>query len=135
MKKEILRRTTKQRSIILEELRKVKTHPTADIIFMMVRKKIPSISFGTVYRNLNLLRDEGQILELACGKYRCRYDGTVKTHYHSICLECEKVFDLEEPLLKNLDTKISKKSNFEIKYHRIDFYGYCQDCKKSAKMG
>lgn len=129
MKKEILRRTTKQRRVILEELRKVKTHPSADAIFIMVRKKLPSISFGTVYRNLNLLRDEGQIIELACGKYRCRYDGTIKNHYHFICLKCERVFDLDEPILKKLDNKLSKKSKFQIKYHRMDFYGYCRECK------
>lgn len=129
MEKKILRRTTKQRRIILEELKKVKTHPTADSLFRTVRRKLPSISFGTVYRNLNLLKDEGQILELAYGKYSCRYDGDTKNHYHFFCLKCEKVFDLDEPILKDLDKKVSRKSGMNIKYHRVDFYGYCKDCK------
>lgn len=130
MKREILRRTTKQRKIILEELRKVKTHPTADSVFRMVRRRVPCVSFGTVYRNLNLLRDQGEILELACGKYSCRYDGKTRNHYHFLCLGCQKVFDLDEPVFKNLDARISKKSGMLVKYHRIDFYGYCKDCKE-----
>lgn len=129
MKKEILRRKTKQRSIILEQLRKTKAHPSADLLFKMVRRKIPSISFGTVYRNLNLLRDQGQILELFCGKYSCRYDGNLKNHYHLFCIKCENIFDIDEPLLRNLDYRISQKSGFRIKHHRLDFYGYCKVCK------
>lgn len=129
MEKEILRRATRQRKLILEELRKVKTHPTADSLFRAARRRLPSVSFGTVYRNLNLLKDEGQILELTCGKYSCRYDGDTKNHYHFFCLKCKKVFDLDEPILKDLDKKVSRKSGMNIKYHRIDFYGYCKDCK------
>lgn len=130
MKRNILRRKTKQRSVILEVLRKTKAHPSADLLFKMVRRKIPSISFGTVYRNLNLLRDQGQILELFCGKYSCRYDGNLKNHYHLFCIKCENIFDIDEPLLRNLDHRISQRSGFTIKHHRLDFYGYCRDCKE-----
>lgn len=129
MKKEILRRKTKQRNVILEELRKVKTHPTADSVFRMVRRRLPSISFGTVYRNLSFLRDQGQVLELTCGKYSCRYDGETRSHYHFFCLDCQKVFDLHTSVLKNLDERITQKSGFQVRYHRINFYGYCKDCK------
>ena len=127
--KKILRRQTKQRNTILEELKKVKTHPAADSLFKLVRKRLPQISFGTVYRNLNLLRDQGQILELSCGRHSCRYDGTTKNHYHFFCLNCKKVFDIDEPVIKSLDKKIGGKSGFKVEYHRIDFYGYCRDCK------
>lgn len=129
MKREILRRNTRQRRMILEELKKVRTHPTADSLFRMVRRRLPSVSFGTVYRNLNLLKAEGQILELTCGKYSCRYDGDTRNHYHFFCLECKKVFDLNEPILKDLDKKVSRKAGISVKYHRIDFYGYCKGCK------
>ena len=81
MKREIKRRATKQKGIILEELSKVKTHPTADSVFSIVRKRLPTISFGTVYRNLNLLRDDGKVLELSAGRYSCRYDATTANHY------------------------------------------------------
>jgi Fe2+ or Zn2+ uptake regulation protein len=129
MEKEIPRRNTLQRSIILEELKKTKSHPTADSLFKAVRRRVPSISFGTVYRNLNFLKNQGQILELTCGRYSCRYNGNVQNHYHFFCLRCKKVFDLNEPILKNFDGKISKNSGMAVRYHRLDFYGYCRSCK------
>lgn len=129
MKKEILRRNTRQRRIILEELKKVKIHPTADRVFSMARRRLPDISFGTVYRNLNMLRDEGEVLELTCGKYKCRYDGDTKAHYHFFCINCKNVFDVNIPVLRGLDKKVSEALKFQINYHRVEFYGYCRDCK------
>ena len=129
MKKEITRRNTRQRQVILDELCKVKTHPGADSIFKMVRKKIPNVSYGTVYRNLNLLRDEGKVLELSLGKYSCRYDGTVVSHSHFFCLRCKNIFDIAELNMNNLDGRISDRHNFKVEYHRIEFFGYCDKCK------
>lgn len=129
MQKGILRRNTRQRNVILEELKKTKLHPTADLLFRMVRRRISSIGFGTVYRNLNFLRDEGKILELACGKYSCHYDGDTRNHYHFFCLGCKGVFDLEIPILEKLDRQVAEKTAMTVKYHRIDFYGYCKKCK------
>lgn len=137
------RRNTKQRRIILDELRKVRTHPSADTLFKMVRKRIPDISYGTVYRNLNLLKDENRVLELSFGKHSCRYDGMMKEHFHLFCLECKNVFDVEEtdigqldetlPLRRErfirLDKKIADKMNFKVEYHRLEFFGYCDNCK------
>lgn len=129
MRRKTSRRNTKQRTIILEELKKVKTHPTADVVFKIVRRRLPSLSFGTVYRNLNLLKDEGQILELVCGKYSCHYDGNTDPHYHLLCLKCKKIFDLDELMLKNLEKIVMKKCDFTVKYYRMDFYGYCRGCR------
>lgn len=132
MKKKLIknsRRNTRQRRIILEELSKVKTHPRADVLFQMVRKKIPAISLGTVYRNLNLLKEEGRVLELQCGKDSSRYDADTRNHYHFFCRKCESIFDLDEPLLEDLDKTISKASGLSVQYHRINFYGYCGNCK------
>ncbi|HBU07642.1 MAG TPA: transcriptional repressor [Candidatus Omnitrophica bacterium] len=132
MKDRMIRRNTKQRQIILDELGKVKTHPSADTLFKMVRKRIPDISYGTIYRNLNLLKDENRVLELSFGKHSCRYDGTVKEHFHLFCLKCENVFDVEEAGLGRLDKKIADKMNFRVEYHRLEFFGYCDSCKTKA---
>jgi Fe2+ or Zn2+ uptake regulation protein len=134
VKKEILRRKTRQRNIILEELRKVKTHPAACDIYNIVRRKIPSISFGTIYRNLNLLREQGKILELSCGKYSSRYDATVTPHYHFCCLACKNVFDINVSPLKNLDKRIGKNFGFDVRYHQIDFFGYCDNCRQGLSF-
>jgi Fe2+ or Zn2+ uptake regulation protein len=129
MKSQIKRRNTKQRQIVLDELHRVKTHPSADTLFKMVRKRIPDISYGTVYRNLNLLKDENKVLELSFGKSSCRYDGMVKEHFHFFCLECENVFDLEKADIGRLNKKIADKMNFKVEYHRLEFFGYCDSCK------
>ena len=133
MKVENRKRETKQKRIVLEELAKVKSHPSADALHRMCRRRIPNISLGTVYRNLNLLRDEGKVLELACGKYTCHYDATVENHYHFYCLECKKIFDIDEidrGDLYRLDKKAAA-HKFQVKYHRVDFYGSCQECRAS----
>lgn len=123
------KRNTRQRRIILEELAKVKTHPRADALFHMVRKRLPAISMGTVYRNLNLLKEEGKVLELTCGKYSSHYDADIRNHYHFFCTNCKQIFDLDEPLLADLDKAISRRSGMVVRYHRIHFYGYCRTCK------
>jgi len=129
-------RQTKQRRFILEELRKLKIHPTAEELFLELKKKMPNISFSTVYRNLSFLKNKGEILEINLGKYSSRYDGDINPHQHFFCLSCKKVFDISFPLLdeRSLDNKIikriEKKLNCIVKYKRIDFYGYCKDCKK-----
>ncbi|MCM8803740.1 MAG: transcriptional repressor [Candidatus Omnitrophica bacterium] len=132
MGKEIKRRNTKQRKAILEELKKLKTHPTSYTLFRILKRKFPKISLGTIYRNLNILKEEGKILELTGGKYGCHYDGCTEQHYHFFCIGCNNVFDLEIPVFKGLDKKVSKKGGIEVKYHRLDFYGYCQNCKKKG---
>ena len=133
MEKTISRRNTRQRNLILQSLKNSKEHPSAEELFRAVRRELPKISFGTVYRNLNLLRDKGEALELSCGKYRSRYDGEIKNHYHFFCLSCEKVFDLDWPLSSHLDRQVSKKTGYKINFHRINFYGQCQKCKKDKK--
>ena|SRR3989338_1120814 len=129
MAKETVRRNTRQRQIIFEALCKVKSNPNADTLFRMVRRRVLSISCGTVYRNLNILRDEGKILELAFGKYGCRYDGTVSDHFHFYCAGCKNIFDVEGFELKNLDERVSSKLNVEVRYHRVEFHGYCSKCR------
>lgn len=133
MRRRIKRRATRQRRAIVEELKKVKTHPEACAIFRMVKKRIPSISFGTVYRNLRVLRDEGEILELPCGRHSSRYDGTAEPHYHFFCLKCERVYDLDGPLSKPFDEQISRTLDSEVKYHLTNFYGYCKKCKTKGR--
>jgi len=129
----LIRRNTSRRKAVLEELRKVKTHPTADEIYKAVKKRIPGISFATVYRNLGILKEQGELLELDCGAGSSRYDGCSRNHYHFICLGCYRVFDMEEPVFPRLDRIAGGSSGFDIRYHRVNFYGYCGECRKMNK--
>lgn len=121
-------RTTKQKRVILEVLKSTKTHPTADWVYEKVRKKIPSISIGTVYRNLNILKSQGEILELNFGKGFSRYDGTPENHYHFTCEVCGSVLDVESPVAHELDAFISDSMGVKVTRHRLEFYGVCGEC-------
>ena len=90
------KRMTKQRKQILEVLKNTNTHPTADEIYEEVKKEIPNISLGTVYRNLNVLSEMDEIMILDYGSSYSRFDGNPKNHYHFKCEQCGKVFDLEK---------------------------------------
>lgn len=116
-------RLTKQRKIILEELRKVKTHPDAKQVYEITRKKIPHISFGTVYRNLHVLKELGLIQEL---DYEVsRYDGDTSEHYHFTCEKCKRIIDIFHHFdIKNLRTE------HKIKSFNLEFSGLCNECIK-----
>ncbi len=124
------RRATKQRAAILEVLRNTRSHPTADQIYDAVRKEIPNISKGTVYRNLQVLREDGAISELNLNGTLSRYEAKQESHYHFRCERCGRVFDLDEPVIHELDDRVAKRTGFEVSYHQTEFRGLCKDCKK-----
>lgn len=123
-------RMTKQRKVILDILRNTKSHPTADWVYEKVKQKIPNISLGTVYRNLNILNDMGEIMELKYGSGYSRFDGNPENHYHFVCEDCGRVFDLDKQVNKEMEKRIEEKTGYSVKYHRLEFYGICSECKE-----
>ena len=126
-------RLTRQKTAILETLRSVESHPTAEWIYQECRKKVPGLSLGTVYRNLNQLRDNGEITELTFGNGQSRFDGRKDKdkHYHFFCTQCEKLVDLHLPLIKTIESKAKSVADCMITGHRLEFHGICSDCKFS----
>ncbi|AZR74844.1 transcriptional repressor [Anoxybacter fermentans] len=121
---------TKQRKAILEILRSTDSHPTADWIYEQVRKIIPNISLGTIYRNLSILKDMGEIMELSFGSTYSRYDGNPKNHYHFCCFECNRVYDIDIPVLQTINEEVSNKTGNIVHHHRLEFYGICKNCQE-----
>ncbi len=124
-------RMTKQRRIILEELRKVDTHPTADEVYKMARRRMPHISLGTVYRNLELLSSFSLITKLEMAGTQKRFDGNPAPHHHVRCVQCGCVGDLD------LDLDLSRygqdlNTDYEIISHRLEFLGICPVCRKKG---
>lgn len=125
-------RLTTQRQIILEELGKVKSHPTANEVYDMVRKRLPRIGLGTVYRNLELMADSGIILKIEVGGTQKRFDATVDPHYHIRCTSCGKVDDIDVEVQTTINEAASAASNYKILGHHIEFTGICNTCSQSS---
>ncbi len=124
-------RLTTQRQIILEELAKVKTHPTASELYDMVRKRLPRIGLGTVYRNLELMAESGMILKIEVGGTQKRFDATTDEHYHIRCSCCGKVDDIDVPVVKELVAQAAASSAYKIQGHHVEFTGICANCQKN----
>lgn len=122
-------RMTKQKRIILDLLKNTTSHPTADWVYEQAKKILPEISLGTVYRNLHLLNQLGEISVLNYGSSYCRYDGNPSNHYHFVCESCGRVFDVDLPVQEQLEKEVTAQSGFKILKHRLEFYGYCSSCQ------
>ncbi len=122
---------SKQREAIVTFLMTRKDHPNADTIYMNIKKEFPNISLGTVYRNLSLLSDRGEILKLTYEGGADRYDGNVDPHYHFICQECGEIIDMD---MESIDQKVRDIAgeNFsgQINQSVIYFKGICKNCLK-----
>jgi Fur family peroxide stress response transcriptional regulator len=125
-----IKRQTKQREAVLRFLRGTYSHPTADQIYDEVRKEIPNISKGTVYRNLKVLQEMGLITELNLNGAVSRFEAKRESHYHFRCEKCGRVFDVNVPVDKELDREVSSRTGLKISYHQLEFRGLCHDCQQ-----
>lgn len=122
-------RMTKQKRVILEVLKSTTSHPTAEWVYEQAKKQIPDISLGTVYRNLNVLRDMGEIRELNYGSSQSRFDGRQLNHYHFVCNNCYKIYDIDILVKKEMDQLVAKETGHNVQHHRLEFYGICKKCR------
>lgn len=125
-----MNRQTKQRGAILRLLRGGYCHLTADQVYDEVRKEIPSISKGTVYRNLRVLQEMGLVSELNLNDTVSRFEAKRDGHYHFHCERCGRVFDIDEPINKELNRRIADRTGYKISYHQLEFRGSCHDCQQ-----
>ena len=123
---------TPRREKILEMINEDHWHPTAEELLSALRKEIPSISLGTVYRNLDILAERGLIKILEGGAQR-RYDGNVEDHYHIHCMECGAIEDVPADSKPRFEKRASENTKFEILGHKIEFSGLCPVCKRKNK--
>ena len=124
---------SRQRESIKACLMSRKDHPTADALYTSIREQFPNISLGTVYRNLNLLAEIGEIQKLSPGIGPDRFDGNPAPHYHFICRHCGCVMDLTVSGLDHINILAGQDFDGEIEGHITYFYGSCPSCKASEK--
>lgn len=126
-----LNKYSRQREAIKEYLAHTHEHPTADTIYMNIRATHPNISLGTVYRNLNLLAEQGEIIKINCQDGSVRFDGNSKPHYHFLCRECGSVLDIEMESIEHINVIAGAGFAGKIEGNVTYFYGCCPDCCKS----
>lgn len=119
---------SRQREAIKEFLKGRKDHPTADTVYSNLRHEFPNISLGTVYRNLALLSEIGEIQKLSTGDGCDRFDADSTPHYHFVCTKCHCVLDLEIENISHINQLAATNFNGEIEGHVAYFYGKCENC-------
>ena len=127
-------RNTKQRQIVLEELRKLDSHPTASDLYDNVRRRMPRISLGTVYRNLELMAGMGLVRKLEIGGGGSRFDGNPAHHHHVRCVECQcvdDVHDLPGDPEKNAHGELD---GYRILGYHLEFFGICPRCREQRRV-
>lgn len=123
---------SRQREAIKSFLMTRYDHPTAETVYLNIKEEFPNISLGTVYRNLSLLSDIGEIQKLSTGVGPDRFDGNAAPHYHFICKDCGSVLDLKIDGLDHINILAGQGFDGEIEGHVAYFYGKCPRCKKSS---
>lgn len=122
------RRNTRQRQIVFDAVQALHCHPTASQVYEHVHAHDEKISLGTVYRNLNLLAEDGSILAVKTGD-GCHYDFRIDNHCHIICNTCGSVCDAEVPYDDNLDACVSSMTGYRVHSHNTVFEGVCPQCQ------
>lgn len=121
---------TYQRLAIYQALYHTKEHPSAEEIYQQVRKRFPMISLGTVYKTLERFYEVGLIQKVSPVTEVARYDANISHHHHLICLECQTIKDIEDPV-GDQPLSIPESDGFQVLRHQVILQGYCPMCRKS----
>ena len=124
---------SRQREAIRNFLMTRRDHPTADVVYSSVRDEFPNISLGTVYRNLTLLADRGEISRLRLGDGADHFDADTSPHYHFVCMDCGKVIDLDLDSIRSMDVLNGQDVDGNLIAGNVTyFYGTCSACRREA---
>ena len=123
-------RESRQRRLVFEIVGRSHNHPTAHQVFDQARRRLPSISLGTVYRNLRRLAEQGRVKENKIGTKPGRFEVPHRKHYHIWCVECGRLEDLALPYQVALDRKAQRLVRYRLREHRMEFYGVCPSCRR-----
>jgi len=122
-------RNTLQRKIVLDTLRQIGNHPTIEELHAEIQKNYPAISKTTIYRNLRILAQNGQVRQVSLPDGLERYEGQLDPHYHFQCAVCGDIFDVDAPVDTKIDDYVAQKYGFDVGGHDVVFHGACDKCK------
>ena len=131
--------TTKQfrkRNAILAYLRQTKDHPSAEMVFTHLKPEYPDLSLGTVYRNLSMFKNKGEIMSVGTVNGVERFDGNVNPHVHFACVQCDAVLDLPElDIPRRLPSQAMKLVGGRVDSFQLTFSGICGECANEKLQG
>ena len=123
-------RTTNQRSLILDIIRRGKGHLDADEVYRQARKKQPRLSLSTVYRTLQTLKKLDLVEELHFDEVHHHYEiKPSNKHHHLVCLSCGQIVEFEYPLARRVKRNVTEAKDFEIINTNLWIDGYCFKCR------
>lgn len=130
---ETLRKHSKQREAILNTIRSTNAHPSAEWVYSKLKPQYPKLSLATVYRNIALFKEQGDIISVGTVHGQERYDGKTTEHAHVICTQCGCIVDLHTDLhIQTAEILSLCPEEFIISGCELTFYGLCPDCRKEA---
>lgn len=121
---------SRQRELILKTLKENCIHPTAEQLYELIRREEPTISLATVYRNLNLLAENGMVKKIEGLDGIAHFDHQTFDHYHFICTKCNRVFDIPCDIAPDLAQDVESRIGFRIASYDVSFRGTCKSCQK-----
>ena len=124
-----MQRLTRQRRAVLEVVKGAHNHPDAAWVYQEVRKLVPNISLGTVYRTLDTLVEEGYLIPLTRAGEATRYDANTDGHLHMICERCGEIIDLDTRIPDVLSEVRSRFPHLQIKGASLEYHGLCERCQ------
>lgn len=123
------KRNTRQREVILDEIRRAQDHPTAGELYERVRRRLPRISLGTVYRNLERLASKGVLRRIEFAGVETRFDADLSPHYHVRCVDCGRVDDVLEIRHELIREPVGELGGYRVQGYRLEFQGVCPECR------
>lgn len=125
---------SRQREVILQTLKDNVVHPTAEYLYAILKEKEPNMSLATLYRNLNQLADNGIIKKIDGLESSSHYDHNTHEHYHFLCEECGRVFDVSSEVAPDIVKNIENETGFVVKGYDIAIHGICKDCLENSEI-
>jgi Fur family peroxide stress response transcriptional regulator len=130
IKTETGEKLTRQREAVLRVIRGREDHPTANDIFEAARRRLPGISYATVYNSLRFLKEAGLVHEIKFGDSASRYDRETERHDHALCSQCGKLVDFDLPQAAELMKAAARRSKFKPESVHLTLKGVCPDCRE-----
>lgn len=127
------RRNTIQKDLVRNAVYELKQHVKADEVYEFIKKEHPTIGKGTVYRNLGVLVEEGEVRKVEVPDGPDRFDFTLQNHYHVRCVKCGDVSDVDMDVIPDLEKRIHNTHGVKFLSNDVFFKGICSDCMKKEK--